>query len=347
MSNFVLDNYDLRTVLIFCYKLKKTAAESHQMLIEAFGEHALGRSRCYQLFKKFKSGDFDVRNEERGKPPKKFEDRELQALLDEDDAQTQQQLADQLNVTQETVSRRLKSMGKIQKVGKWIPHELNERQQENRKTTCEMSDRRQLLKKMKEEEALAAIVDSFNDNNGESNETENLFILPEAIDSKKTDTSETYLNINSNKNTYENIRICEGDINETVAINDKSLSSINNIQEHKPEGDRIINISFFLRELHRVFDGHPPGFECKFKDWILVNTRYRGLLTQFFFKCQTCSYEAYFWSHPTDKKVFLVNTAIAASNCSKIEIDAELKKQFAAVNLPCLNDNIDIKQEIH
>ena len=40
-----------------------------------------------------------MRNEERGKPPKKFEDSELQALLDEDDAQTQQQLAGQLNVT--------------------------------------------------------------------------------------------------------------------------------------------------------------------------------------------------------------------------------------------------------
>ena len=30
-----------------------------------------------------------MRNEERGKPPKKFEDSELQALLDEDNAQTQ------------------------------------------------------------------------------------------------------------------------------------------------------------------------------------------------------------------------------------------------------------------
>ena len=58
-----------------------------------------------------------MRNEERGKPPKKFEDSELQALLDED-AQTQQQLADQLNVTREAVSIRLKSMRKIQKMGK-------------------------------------------------------------------------------------------------------------------------------------------------------------------------------------------------------------------------------------
>jgi len=71
----------------------------------------------FEWFKKFKSDDFDVRNEERRKPPKKFEDSELQALLDEDDAQTQQQLADQLNVTREVVSIRLKSMGKIQKMG--------------------------------------------------------------------------------------------------------------------------------------------------------------------------------------------------------------------------------------
>jgi len=74
-----------------------------------------------------------MRNEERGKLPKKFEDSELQALLDEDDAQTQQ-LADQLNMTREVVSIRLKSMGKMEK---WVS-QLNERQQENRKTTCEM-----------------------------------------------------------------------------------------------------------------------------------------------------------------------------------------------------------------
>jgi len=71
-------------------------------------------NQCFEWFKKFKSGDFDMRNEEHGKSPKKFEDSELQAL-DEDDAQTQQQLADQLNVIREAVSIGLKSMGKIQR----------------------------------------------------------------------------------------------------------------------------------------------------------------------------------------------------------------------------------------
>ena len=71
MSSFVPTNYDLRTALVFCYHLKKTAAESHQTLVEAYGEHALGKTQCFEWFKKFKSGNFDLRNEDRGKPPKK------------------------------------------------------------------------------------------------------------------------------------------------------------------------------------------------------------------------------------------------------------------------------------
>ena len=42
---------------------------------------------------------------------------ELQALLDEDDSQTQKQLAEQLSVSQQAVFNRLREMGKIQKMG--------------------------------------------------------------------------------------------------------------------------------------------------------------------------------------------------------------------------------------
>ena len=66
MSNFVPGNYDLRTALIFCYHLKKTVAESHRMLVEAYGEHALDKSQCFEWFRKFRSDNFDVSNEERG-----------------------------------------------------------------------------------------------------------------------------------------------------------------------------------------------------------------------------------------------------------------------------------------
>ena len=47
-------------------------------------------------------------------------------------------MAEQLNVTQQAISDRLRAMGKIQKSGKWVPHDLTEAQRERRKVTSEM-----------------------------------------------------------------------------------------------------------------------------------------------------------------------------------------------------------------
>ena len=153
MSKFVPNKEHSRTALIFCFHLKKTAAESYRLLREAYGEHAPSQDTCERWFRRFKSGDFDVADKENGKPSKRYEDVELRALLDEDDSQTQKQLAEQLSVSQQAVSNCLREMGKIQKVGRWIPHELNERQMERRKNTCEI-----LLERYKRKSFLHRIV---------------------------------------------------------------------------------------------------------------------------------------------------------------------------------------------
>lgn len=121
MTTFVPKNNDLRTSLLFCFLLKKNAAESHKMLVEAYGEYALSEASCRNWFQRFKRGDFELDNEERGRPPKKFEDAELQALLDADNTQTRKMLAKTLNVDRGTISVRLRAMGKVQKDGKWVP----------------------------------------------------------------------------------------------------------------------------------------------------------------------------------------------------------------------------------
>jgi len=36
----------MRTALLFCRFLKKTAAESHRMLLEAYGDNALSKTTC-------------------------------------------------------------------------------------------------------------------------------------------------------------------------------------------------------------------------------------------------------------------------------------------------------------
>uniref|UniRef100_A0A0K2T1Y3 Putative LOC100903547 [Metaseiulus occidentalis] n=1 Tax=Lepeophtheirus salmonis TaxID=72036 RepID=A0A0K2T1Y3_LEPSM len=67
MSNFVPTNYDVRTSLIFCYRSKEKASQSHQILVEAFSGHALSRAHCFRCTQKFQSGDLDVRNDLIGK----------------------------------------------------------------------------------------------------------------------------------------------------------------------------------------------------------------------------------------------------------------------------------------
>ena len=54
--------------------------------------------------------------------------RGMQAALADDSTQTQQQLGEALNVSKETISRHLRAMGKINKIGKWVPHNFNDRQ---------------------------------------------------------------------------------------------------------------------------------------------------------------------------------------------------------------------------
>ncbi|KAG5318989.1 MOS1T transposase, partial [Pseudoatta argentina] len=54
---------------------------------------------------------FGTKDKECPDQPKKFEDEEVEALLDQDQSQTQEELAESLNVDRLTISRRLKAIG--------------------------------------------------------------------------------------------------------------------------------------------------------------------------------------------------------------------------------------------
>ena len=153
MSNFEPSKQHLREVLIYFFNLKKKATEAHQLLTEAYPDHNIDVRMCQRWFKRFKDGDFDTEDKERSGPAKKFEDAELEALLDEDASQTQEELAKSLGVTQQAISFRLTAMGMIRKVGHWVPHELKPRDVERRFMACE-----QLLQRHKRKGFLHRIV---------------------------------------------------------------------------------------------------------------------------------------------------------------------------------------------
>jgi len=105
----VLTKQHLREVLIFCFNWKKSAAEAYRMLVEVYGDTAPTDKSCRKWFRRFKDGDFSV------------EDKELEALLEEDQNQMQEELAGSLGVTQQAVSERLRVIEMIQKQRNWVP----------------------------------------------------------------------------------------------------------------------------------------------------------------------------------------------------------------------------------
>jgi len=51
---------------------------------------------CREWFRRFKDGDFSVEDKLRSGQPKKFEDKELEILLEKDQSQAQEKLAESL-----------------------------------------------------------------------------------------------------------------------------------------------------------------------------------------------------------------------------------------------------------
>ncbi|KAG5318699.1 MOS1T transposase, partial [Pseudoatta argentina] len=146
MSIFVPNKVYLRGILLHYFIQLKSAAEAHRILVQTYGDNALSDTTCRDWFRRFKNNDFELEDKERSGAPKKFQDKELEQLLDEDPSQTLSELGKILQVDESTVLKRLKWLGMIQKQGHWVPYELKPRDVERRFGTCELLLQRQKRK---------------------------------------------------------------------------------------------------------------------------------------------------------------------------------------------------------
>jgi len=81
------------------------------MICTAYRENAVSHTTCQRWYQNFRQGDFSLEDEPPTGCPQKIEMDELQALLHINFAQTEKELAEQLEVTQQAVSVCLHTMG--------------------------------------------------------------------------------------------------------------------------------------------------------------------------------------------------------------------------------------------
>ncbi len=121
-----VDKIHIRHCMLYEFNLKKNATKATESICSAYGEEALDVRTCQYWFARFRTGDFDLNDKERTGRPVEANDALLEELLQEDPRRSTRELAFEMSVSQTTVCERLRALGKVQKVGKWVPHQLSE-----------------------------------------------------------------------------------------------------------------------------------------------------------------------------------------------------------------------------
>lgn len=131
-----MDKTCFRHILLHEFKLHGNATLAAQNINKAWGDNTANVRTVQFWFQKFRNGDFSLQDREGRGRPSEVDNDELKALVEQDPRQTIRQLANRLNVGIATIHLHIQQIGKVKKMDKWVPHELNENQKNRRLEVC-------------------------------------------------------------------------------------------------------------------------------------------------------------------------------------------------------------------
>lgn len=134
----------IRGCLLYDFKSGVSGSESTRRINAAFGEGTMSVSTANAWFQRFRAGDESLEDLPRSGRPSDFDEDQLRAVVEADPHLTTREIAAQLGVSQSTIVARLRSIGKVCKLDKWVPHQLSDfdRQRRAEAATSLLSFRR-------------------------------------------------------------------------------------------------------------------------------------------------------------------------------------------------------------
>ncbi|PNF35989.1 hypothetical protein B7P43_G02291 [Cryptotermes secundus] len=133
------DLREQRVCINFCFKLGKTAAETHQMLKQAFGENNLGQTQTSNCYKRFKNGRTSTDDDRSGRPSKGKTPENVAKVRDlilQDRRLTIQDLCNALGLSYGTCQRISSEELNVRIAAKFVPQLLQNEQKQHRLEVC-------------------------------------------------------------------------------------------------------------------------------------------------------------------------------------------------------------------
>lgn len=135
MSRKEIDEDHLRHCMLYEFRKGKSAAKATRKINSVYTE-ALDERKCQRWFAKFRSGNFNLKNEPGSGRRSMVDEDALRAVVEEDPRQTLDELQERIGIDRTTIFRHIKAMGKTSKAGVWVPHQLTEGNKLQRASIC-------------------------------------------------------------------------------------------------------------------------------------------------------------------------------------------------------------------
>ena len=118
----------IRHCLLFEFELAIQQPKPNATSAKHLGQDVISCRACEKWFKRFRSGDLSLEDRPRSGRPSQLDSSALRELVEADPRQTTRSMAAALGVSHTTVANQLHALGKVVKLGCWIPHALSRQQ---------------------------------------------------------------------------------------------------------------------------------------------------------------------------------------------------------------------------
>ncbi|KOX69382.1 Histone-lysine N-methyltransferase SETMAR [Melipona quadrifasciata] len=126
----------LRHVMLRCFKKGNSAKDTADEIFTVYGSGTTTIRTVGNWFKKFRAGNFELKDEDRSGRPATTDTDIIKTVLIENPRYSVREIVDATNIPKTTVHKHLIKIGYRYEV--WVPHLLTETGLMNRVSTCDL-----------------------------------------------------------------------------------------------------------------------------------------------------------------------------------------------------------------
>lgn len=119
-----LNETHYRHCMLYEFRRGSNATEAVKNICSVYGD-VISVRKCQEWFTKFRSDNFDLKDIPRSGRPSELDNDALTSVVESDPRLTSRELAEKFKCDQSTIIRHLHQIGKSNKAGIWVPHQLS------------------------------------------------------------------------------------------------------------------------------------------------------------------------------------------------------------------------------